>query len=215
MKNVKMICITGGTCAGKTSVFEKLKEDICFNNLQVFYIPESATEVMQRGIKPFENNVGLSDFQILNLQNQLFRENFCKKAAEKVSADNVLIICDRSSYEQQVFLDNLSIWKDVCIANKVEEKDLMNSYDAVFHLVSTAIGAEYAYGMLTNKNRIHTLEEAREQELKAQKIWKEHKNFQIFDNSVTFDEKINNVINSVKKYIIDNFENVEEIFVVN
>lgn len=214
MKKISMICITGGTCAGKTTAFEKLKEELHFSNLQVFYIPESATEVMQRGIKPFDDNVGLLNFQIINLKNQLIREDSCWEAAFLTNSENVLIICDRSSYEQQVFLENLDIWNKICEACDVKSEDLKESYDAVFHLVSTAIGAEYAFGMINNKNRIHTLEEAKEQELKAQKIWENHKNFQIFDNSVPFDRKIDNVVNSVKNYIIDTFE-VEEIQIIN
>lgn len=53
---------------------------------------------MQRGIKPFPDNVGLINFQILNLKNQLRREDDCWHAALNTKAENVLIICDRSLY---------------------------------------------------------------------------------------------------------------------
>ncbi len=208
MKTIKKICITGGTCGGKTTTFNALKKKLIYDNLQIFWIPESATEMMDRNIFPIDNNVGLDEFQILNLRNQLFRENLCFEAAKSCDKDNVLIICDRSSFEQQVFLDDMNDFYKTCDKCGTSPEELKNSYDAVFHLVSTAIGAEFAFGMLNNEHRIHNLEESRKQELRAQEIWKDYPNFFVFDNSVPFDKKIDNVISSVKKYIDENFPNL-------
>lgn len=204
MKNIKTICITGGTCAGKTTAFESILEDLKqFENLYVIKLPESATDMMSMGISPLPNILG-DNFQELNLTNQLTREMLAKDAAKKMVPENVLIICDRSSYEQQVFVDRL-LWERILFRLGVENEKLMKSYDAVFHLVSTAIGAEYAYGMISNKHRIHTLEEAKEQELKAQKLWVNHPNFVMFDNSKGFQEKIDDVRDSVISYVKKNF----------
>lgn len=204
MKNIKLICITGGTCAGKTTAFEAILEDLKqFENLHVIKLPESATEMMSMGISPLPNILG-DNFQELNLINQLTREWLAKKAAEEIKSENILIICDRSSYEQQVFV-NEKLWDKILFRLGVEDEKLMKSYDAVFHLVSTAVGAEYAYGMISNKHRIHTVEEAKEQELRAQKLWVNHPNFTMFDNSKGFQEKIDLVRETVISYVKESF----------
>lgn len=208
MKTIKQICITGGTCGGKTTAFNMLKKNLNYPNLQIFWIPESATEMMDRNISPMEDNVGLDNFQVLNLKNQLFRENLCLEAARNCQKDNALIICDRSSFEQQVFLDTKEEFDIICNKCGTTQENLKNSYDAVFHLVSTAIGAEFAFGMINNEHRIHNIEESRIQELKAQKIWTGHKAFYIFENNVPFDKKMDNVIDSVKHFIEENYTNM-------
>lgn len=205
MKNIKMISITGGTCAGKTETFNKLKEVLGYeyDGVSIIYIPESGTEMMQRGISPLEGNLE-EEFQAINLENQLSREALCKKAASKMKKNNILIICDRTSYEQQVFVSKEEwdkILKDMNLTNDF----LMNSYDAIFHLVSTAIGAEAAYGMVTNANRYHTLEQAREQELFAQKLWLNHKNFKMYPNNCSFETKRERVVNDVVNFIKENY----------
>jgi thymidylate kinase len=205
MKNIKMITITGGTCAGKTTAFERIKEELkIFENLYVIHIPESATEMMSLGISPLPNVLG-DKFQEINLTNQLTKETLAKCAAREMVAENVLIICDRSTYEQQVFVDE-KLWNQILVKLSLSNEKLMNSYDAVFHLISTAIGAEYAYGMISNKHRIHNLEEARNQELRAQKLWTEHKNFKIFDNSKGFKEKMDEVAKAVIDFVLENYD---------
>ena len=208
MRTIKKICITGGTCGGKTTAFNMLKKELNYSNLQIFWIPESATEMMDRNISPMEGNVGLDNFQILNLKNQLFRENLCLEAANICEKENILIICDRSSFEQQVFLDTKEEFDVICDKVGVKADDLKNSYDAVFHLVSTAIGAEFAFGMIDNEHRIHNLEESRIQELKAQKMWEGFENFYLFENNIPFDKKMDSVISSVKNFIEKEFKNL-------
>lgn len=205
MKTIKKICITGGTCGGKTTVFNMLKKNLNYPSLQIFWISESATEMMDRNIAPLDDNVGLENFQIYNLKNQLFREELCFEAANNCVKENILIICDRSSFEQQVFLDDEKEFDEICKKCNVKAKDLKDSYDAVFHLSSTAIGAEFAFGMINNEHRIHNLEESRIQELKARKIWEGHNAFYLFENNVPFDKKMDNVINAVNKFILENF----------
>lgn len=206
MKKIKKICITGGTCGGKTKTFEKLKDVIGFDkykDLKVIYIPESATELMSRGISPSNDYLG-DNFQIINLKNQLRREELALEAAMKMEVENILIVCDRSSYEQQVFVDS-SLWNSILFELALSNEILRDSYDAVFHLVSSAVGAEMCFGFETNEYRIHSLEQAKEQELKAQELWRGCKNFRIYPNEINFMVKIDKVINDILKFIEESF----------
>ena len=210
LTTVRKICITGGTCAGKTTVFEKLKERLDkkthpeYKDLTVIYIPESATEMMSYGMCPFLDNLGPYEFQKMNLKNQLFREELALDAAYAMKDKNVLIVTDRSSLEQQVFVSKED-WNKILSNAHLTNEMLENSYDAVFHLVSTALGAEYAYGMISNEHRIHTLEEAREQELLAQKIWTPSKKLHIYDNTTDFSTKVNNCLHGIATFIYEEY----------
>ena len=205
MKNIKVLCVTGGPCAGKTTLLEKLKKELNCHNLKVLFIPESGTSLMVGGIKPFEDNVGLFNFQLLNLQNQLEKERMFKKAAEYMDCENVLIICDRSSAEQQIFIDKEDFNLIMQMLN-VTEEELINSYDKIVHLVTAAIGAEYAYGIMSNENRIHNLEEAKKQDIQALNIWEQHKNVSVIDNSTDFITKVNKATEIVNDFIRENYK---------
>lgn len=205
MKNIKVLCVTGGPCAGKTTLLEKLNKELVYDNLKVLFIPESGTSLMIGGIKPFEDNVGLFNFQLLNLQNQLEKERMFKRAAEYMDCENILIICDRSSAEQQIFIDK-NVFNQILEILNVTEEELINSYDKIVHLITAAIGAEYAYGILSNKNRIHNLEEAKEQDIKALDIWKNHKNVSVIDNSTDFVTKIDKASEIVNDFIKENYK---------
>lgn len=98
-------------------------------------------------------------------------------------------------------------------------KDLLSnhSYDAVFHLVTAADGAEDYFTLANNKARTETPEVARMLDKWTQKAWICHQNHIIIDNSEKgFDAKMNRLYNAiapmigmkaspfyVKKYLID------------
>ena len=71
------------------------------------------------------------------------------------------------------------------------EIELRDNYDAVFHLVTAAKGAEEFYTLSNNDARKETLEEARVLDKKTIDSWNGHKKLKIIDNSTNFEEKIN------------------------
>ena len=66
------------------------------------------------------------------------------QAAERMDSDKVLIVCDRG------ILDNLAYmspdeFEHILKNNHLDEVEVRDNYDAVFHLVTVAKGAEEFY----------------------------------------------------------------------
>jgi len=72
----------------------------------------------------------------------------------------VLIVCDRGMLDSKAYLSELDF--QYLVKNiGVSEIELRDNYDAVFHLVSAAKGAESFYTLENNKARMENVKEAR------------------------------------------------------
>ena len=94
-------------------------------------------------------------------QLQLQREAIYEQAAQGINADKVLLVCDRGIMDSKAYLSELE-FSTVLNAIKKNEVELRDNYDAVFHLVTAANGAEEFYTLENNAARTETIEEARE-----------------------------------------------------
>ncbi len=76
-------------------------------------------------------------------------------------------------------------------------------YDAVFHLVTTAIGAEEFYTNANNQTRLEDAKTARELDLKILSAWVGHPKVFIIDNSSEngFDGKMNRVVTNICMFL--------------
>ena len=79
---VKRIVLTGGPCAGKTTILSKIEQDLCEKGYKVFVVRESATELISGGITPHDSGVGMKSFQKLILMYQYQKEEIYNKTLE-------------------------------------------------------------------------------------------------------------------------------------
>lgn len=77
------------------------------------------------------------------------------------------------------------------------EIEARDSYDAVFHLVTAAIGAEEYYTKANNKARSESVEQAIEADKRTRDAWVGHSHLRVIDNSTGFSEKIDRLIKEV------------------
>ena len=191
--------ITGGPCAGKTEAVKIVKKDLTDKGLKVIVVPETATELISSDITPWE--LGRDEFQFLLLERSINKENTVQKAAEYLNQD-VAIVYDRGLLDGKAYMQNEVFMHELRKYNE-DERTVFDRYNAVFHLVTTARGAEDFYTLVNNEARTETIEEARRIDDNLIKIWNNHENFKIIDNSTNFEKKmerllkeIDNVINS-------------------
>ena len=85
----------------------------------------------------------------------------------------------------------------------LNEVELRDNYDAVFHLVTTAIGAKEYYTLENNKVRKETPEEAIALDNKITEVWKPHPHFDIVDNSTNFEQKLTRLLNKILTFLKD------------
>ena len=200
MKQITKIVMTGGPAGGKTTLTTRLVKELTALGYRVLIAPEAATELISGfGIKPFGNCVSMYEFQYFVTDSQLQKERLAARAAELVPEEKVLIICDRGLLDNKAYVSQ----KEYDVILKyfgLTEQQVLDSYDAVIHLVSSAYGAEYAYSY-NNTARYETLEGAREKEELALMCWQKHPHRVVIGNSVNFDNKIRKAMNEIYKIL--------------
>ena len=79
--------------------------------------------------------------------------------------------------------------------------ELWDHYDAVFHLVTAAKGAEEFYTYANNAARYETVQEAIESDDRLIAAWTGHPHLRIIDNRYSFDEKMLALIREISSFL--------------
>lgn len=202
---IKKVVLTGGPCAGKSTALSKLENYLLEKRYAVLIVAESATELIHGGIRPFGNQAIYGfDFQGIILDYQLNKEKSYEQAAKLLEATgrDVIILYDRGVLDNKAYLDHTG-WQKLLKERELKESDLQENYDLVIHMVTAASGAEDAYTLQNNQARTETIEEARILDKRTLQAWSGHSNLKIIDNSCSFDEKIDNVLEECLKLLGD------------
>ena len=186
------IVITGGPCAGKSTGFEWIKKALNEKGYTVLCIPETATEFIMGGVAPWTCGTNI-DFQKCQMELQLTKERLFIRAAQTMNNDKIVILCDRGALDNKIYMSDED-YQEVLSFLNLDEDALMNSYDAIFHLVTAALGAEKFYTTENNAARTETVEEAIALDYKLIDAWNNHPNFKIIDNSTDFENKMKRLI---------------------
>lgn len=65
MKQVWTLVLTGGPCSGKTTGLATIEQELTNRGYYVLIVPETATELISTGIRPFGNSLELLPFQYI------------------------------------------------------------------------------------------------------------------------------------------------------
>ena len=211
---IKKIVLTGGPGSGKTETIKYLDryyKDLGYN---VILIEESATYLINKGIKPFgDNALKMNDFEELILKMQFNNEDIINRWLKMLKIDNTLIICDRSVIDPLSFMD-LKDYQEILnkhlnIQNNYLE--LLNRYDLVINLV----GSKEYYTKENNKARTESASEALEKGIKNLQFYLGHNNLHIVLPQKTIEEKANLVINIINNNLQDYREKRQEKYLIN
>lgn len=199
-KQVTKIVITGGPCAGKTTAMSWIQNAFTERGFTVLFVPETATELISGGIAPWTMQTNL-DFQVQQMSLQLYKEKIFEQSAQNIlGSDKVLIVCDRGAIDNKAYMTESEL-KKVLSKLSLNETELRDGYDAVFHLVTAAKGAEEFYTLSNNQARTETLEQAIEMDDKLISAWTGHPHFRIIDNTKGFEDKMKHLINEISSFL--------------
>ena len=200
MKKIHRFVITGGPCGGKSTALNILKKVFTDYGFKVFIIPEIATEIVTLGLSFKE--VSVNDFQNLLIERTLQTEAFTDKIVNSFdfNGKDIIIFYDRGLLDNKEYMPYDDFIKALTKHN-ITEQEATDKYDAVFHLVTAAKGAEKYYTLENNDVRHETPEEAKKLDDDTIAAWSTHKNLRIIDNSTSFDEKINRLIKEIMNFI--------------
>lgn len=197
-KKIVKIVLTGGPCAGKSTAMNWIQNFFQKKGYTVLFVPETASELITSGITPWNLKTNI-DFQesIFNLQ--LHKEKVFQDAALNMNNDKILIVCDRGILDNRAYMTNKDFNYLLKIMN-LNEVQLRDSYDAVFHLVTAAKGAKEFYN-LDNPARTETIEEAIKLDDKTISSWTGHPHLRIIDNSTDFENKMKRLLTEISHFL--------------
>ena len=197
-QKIVKIVLTGGPCAGKTTAMSWIQNNFSKQGYKVMFIPETATELINGGLAPWDLSTSY-DYQKIVFLNQIIKEDSFVESARKMSNDKILIVCDRGLMDNKAYM-NEEEYRRVLADYNLSKSKIMDRYDAVFHLVSAAKGAEEYYN-LDNEARTETVEEAAILDDKLISSWTGHSHFRIIDNSTLFEDKMRKLIKEISSVL--------------
>lgn len=196
---ITKIVITGGPCAGKSTAMSWIQNAFTQRGYTVLFVPETATELITGGVAPWVCGSN-ADYQKCQLKLQMEKEKIFEQAAKTMKCDKVLIVCDRGTLDNKAYMDKLeflSVLKEL----NVNEVELRDHYDAVFHLVTAAKGAEAFYTTANNSARTETMEEAAILDDKLIAAWTGHPHLRVINNASDFEEKMKRLIAEISSFL--------------
>ena len=194
-KTIKKVVVTGGPCAGKTTALSWIHNAFSKTGYKVLFVPETATELITGGVAPWTCGTNY-DYQVGQMRLQWEKEQIFINAAKTMPEDKILIICDRGMIDNRAYMTEDEFQRILAKMN-LNEIEVRDSYDAVFHLVTAAKGAEQFYTTENNGARIESVERAIELDNQLIAAWTGHPHLRVIDNTTDFNEKLKRLISEM------------------
>ena len=197
-RKIYKIVITGGPCSGKSTALSWLQNEFSKKGYLVLFVPETATEMIIGGVTPWtiDNNI---DFETSILKLQIQKEKIFEEATKNANYDKILIVCDRGCLDCKAYMTQNEFNKALKILDTTEIQ-LRDSYDAVFHLVTAAKGAEEFYNF-DNEARLEMPNEAIKKDDETLNAWIGHPHIRVIDNSTDFETKMRRLMNEISNFL--------------
>lgn len=162
-------------------------------------MPEAATIVRLGGVLAgeFEDETKPQEYII---REQIAHEEICQQWCAEMKAEKILIVCDRGICDSKTYLPD-GQFPVVLERLGLSEVAVRDRYDAVFHLVTAADGAESAYTLSNNAARFENAEQARENDIKTQNAWVGHSHLRIIKNVGSFEDKMQKLLGEIAAFL--------------
>lgn len=197
--NITKIVITGGPCAGKTTGMSYLEQELSKMGYKIVFLNESATEIILNGLGPGANKTNL-DFERNIIKLQVEKEKLYMEYCKNLPYENILLVCDRGVMDCKSYMSDFEFNEALKQLN-LDKIQVRDNYDAVFHLVTAAKGAESAYTLSNNQARRETIEEAIIADTKTMNAWTGHPHFRAIDNSTDFETKLKRLVKEICSFL--------------
>ena len=200
------VALTGGPCAGKSTVIGAASELLSLQGVQVLTVPEVPTILMTNGCKfpGLGSLVELLGYEKSLMKLQIAIENSFNEIALNSGKDSI-VIYDRAIFDIQAYLPSKSMFGDIVKGIKEEEERLFERYDCVIHLSTCAKGAESYYTTSNNGARTETIVEARALDDRILDAWRMHPKVFIIENT-SHKDSFAVKVNSAKAIILREYE---------
>jgi CYTH domain-containing protein len=163
------------------------------------FVPETATELITSGVAPWTCGSNV-EYQKCQLKLQIEKEKIFEQAARTMHAEKILIVCDRGVLDNKAYMTDAEFAEAIGSVGE-SEVELRDNYDAVFHLVTAAKGAEEFYTTANNSARTETAEEAAALDDKLISAWTGHPHLRVIDNASDFECKMKKLTAEIATFL--------------
>lgn len=191
---IHRIVLTGGPCAGKSTALSLIQTKLPQRTgIKVYCVPEAATLLVGGGLEWTDmNEEKVIEYQLALLRVQVTLEDQFFAIA-KASGKPSLIVSDRGTMDGRAY-STPEQFAEILKRGNFELESLRDErYDAVVHMMSAAIGAKEYYNF-DNPARYETADEAVTADEKLRQMYVGHPLLRVFDNSTTFEKKLDRVL---------------------
>ncbi len=196
---ITKIVITGGPCGGKSTAMSWIQKAFSHMGYTVLFVPETATELITGGVAPWTCGTN-AEYQKCQMKLQIEKEKIFEQAAHTMNAEKILIVCDRGTLDNKAYMNDIEFAETMQSIHS-NEVELRDNYDAVFHLVTAAKGAEEFYTTANNSARTETAEEAAALDDKLIAAWTGHPHLRVIDNTSSFEDKMKKLIVEIASFL--------------
>jgi CYTH domain-containing protein/thymidylate kinase len=193
------IVLTGGPCAGKTTAMSWIQRHFTKMGYTVLFIPETATELITGGVAPWTCGSNV-EYQKCQLMLQMEKEKIFAQGAATMAASKILMVCDRGALDNKAYM-TAEEFDGVLASLHWNEVELRDNYDAVFHLVTAAKGAEQFYTTANNQARTETVAQAVALDDKLISAWTGHPHLRVIANESGFEAKMKRLIAEIASFL--------------
>jgi len=203
------IVLTGGPCAGKTTIIDFVENTLKDEGYYVITVPETATNCITMGIMPNQDKEHTLRFQdyILRLQTtkeqiaEEYADNLKKKKCELIGdKKGIIILYDRAIMDNRAYL-SIDDYNNLLAKYGYKEIRLIDKYDLVINLISTATTKQDSYAL--NGIRYESVDEAKMRDELTSNAWLLHHNLRVIKPTDKLEEKAALVLKYIHDLLID------------
>lgn len=159
-EKTRVITLTGGPVAGKSSLECSFTEALLCRNYDVIWLSEIATEMINSGLKPVHGIVDSLEFQRALLKMQIFKENLYLNLP-RCTGRKLALVCDRGALDSKAYMTEKD-WNRLMEEEKTSTVELLSRYHTIIHMETAAIGALEAFNRNRANNRARSADETAE-----------------------------------------------------
>lgn len=190
---ITKIVLTGGPCAGKTTTNERIEETFTKLGYVVYTLPEAATLFIKAGAEFLTKDKNLYYEIHKNMMLFLLQMEASFYGMAKATKKPALIVNDRGAMDLSAYMSPED-WQRLLREVGKTEEELMGRYKAVFHLCTSAKGAQNSYTLSNNSARMESIDEAVRVDDNLMRVWKNHPNLHVIQSEEFVKDKINKVL---------------------
>jgi len=193
---------TGGPCGGKTTALARVFSYLRERGFEVITCPEAYTTLSSNGMSvDFFSTEGMDlmiQHTVMDVQ-QAFEDGIYRVL--KARGKPGVMLCDRGLMDGSVYIKD-EVFQRMLTQRETDIVSVRDSrYDAIFHLVTAADGAESHYTLENNAVRTESTEEAIRVDQMTQKAWVGHPHLYCIDNSTDFEGKMTRLVDTISKIV--------------